>query len=87
MENLNRIVLATDRFAALIPTQGKSWAVTLQIRTVELDRRETSVSAQSLRDDLVGRDTVGHVLTRHGIAICPGQPKGAAPVSFVGELI
>ena len=40
-----------------------------------------------LCDDLVGGDTVGHVLARHGIAIRPGEPEGAAPVSLVGVLV
>ena len=87
VENLNRVVVASHRFAALIPGQGKSGAVTLKTGGVELDRGEASVLPQMLRDDLVGGDAVGHVLAGHRIAIGSSEPEGAAPVSFVGELV
>ena len=40
-----------------------------------------------LCDDLVGGDTVGHVLAGHGIAIGSREPESASPVRLVGELI
>jgi len=73
VENLNRIVLTGDGFAAPVPGQGQSRAVTLKTTGVELDRGEASVLAQMLRNDLVGGDAVGHVLAGHGIAICPSE--------------
>ena len=48
---------------------------------------ESGVLPQALGDNLVGGDAVCHVLAGHGKAIGPGQPEGAAPVSFVGVLI
>ena len=40
-----------------------------------------------LCNDLVSRNAVGHILARHGITVRTGEPEGAAPVSFVAELI
>ncbi len=36
---------------------------------------------------LVDRNTIGHILTGNGIAIRSGEPKGAAPMGFVAELV
>ena len=87
VENLNRVVLTRDRFAALIPCQREAGTVSLQTGGVELDRGEASVLPQMPRNDLVGRDAIRHVLAGYGIAIGPGEPEGASPVSFVGVLV
>ena len=71
VEDLNRVVLAGDGFAALIPGQGKSGAVSLKIGAVELDRGEASVFTPLLCDDLVDGDAVGHVLAGHANSDLP----------------
>ena len=58
----DRVVLPGDRFASLIPRERQTGTMSFQTGSVELDRREASVLSQMLRDDLINRDAVRHVL-------------------------
>ena len=57
------------------------------ITTIQLHGGKAGFLPQLLGSYLIRGNAVGHVLAGNGITISAGQPKGAAPVSFIAVLV
>ena len=89
MKSFQRVIVSGNRFTALVPRQRFTRSMTglVSIGAIELNRCKTCILAELLGDDLIRRYAVGHILSGDRITVCPGQPKGTAPMGLIGVVV